>query len=168
MRPRRICLDSWVAQENPDPSEESHPRRYFCWLCCRPSRGQPSSPDVAFVRPPEGEWESEPPPPKLADGSLGSLQSQRSWQNLRRVRRLRGLHGSEEQSPRQRVLAGSYHARGAIIWEGKSWCWARLCRLGNRNRAGSFGRRGPQVAALPCNALSLCLGIRRCCRRCPG
>ena len=54
----------------------------------------------------------------------------------------------------QRVLAWIYHSRGAFVWEGKSWCWARLRCLGNGNRAGSFGRRGPQFAAPPCDALT--------------
>ena len=34
------------------------------------------------------------------------------------------------------MLAGIYHARGVLVWEGKSWCWARHRRLGNGNRAG--------------------------------
>ena len=54
----------------------------------------------------------------------------------------------------QRVLAGIYHSRGAFVCEGKSWCWARLRGLGNGNRAGSFGRREPEFAAPPCNALT--------------
>ena len=52
------------------------------------------------------------------------------------------------------MLAGIYHSRGVIVWEGKSWCWARLHRLGNGNRAGSFSHRGPQFAAPPCDALT--------------
>ena len=60
-----------MVQEDPDPSSQSRPGRYFYWLCFRPSRGQPSSPNVAFIRPPRVEggerataslaygWESE-------------------------------------------------------------------------------------------------------------
>ena len=66
-----MCLGSWVVEEDPGPSSQSRPGRYFCWLCFQPSKGQPSSPDVAFVRPPKVEggerataslaygWESE-------------------------------------------------------------------------------------------------------------
>ena len=54
----------------------------------------------------------------------------------------------------QRVLAGIYHSRGAIVWEGLSWCWARLHRLGNGNRAGSIIHRGLWVAAPPSDALN--------------
>ena len=48
---QRICLGSWVVQEDPDSRLLSHPRRYFCWFCCRPGKDQPSSPGVAFIRP---------------------------------------------------------------------------------------------------------------------
>ena len=86
--------------------------------------------------------ESEPPPPspRIWESGIGAipevLAEPAPCKTPVRSTRIRGVVTG------QRVLAGSYDARGVLVWDGKSWCWACHRRLGNRNRAGSFGRRG--------------------------
>ena len=79
---------------------------------------------------------------RLGYGSLGSVQipevlaEPAPCKTPVRSTRIRGA------ITKAKGACGVYHARGAFAWEGKSWCWARHRRLGNGNRAGSFGRRG--------------------------